>query len=176
MRNDRNSISDNTTKAIEALKSYDMWEELTSPERTSKSYMNVPFLLESNQKASKKLITFMNTMLAEIEKQQFEVKWQSIADILKKTKSNWERDYAWVSISLVLDEDICFLTSEDSLQVIFDNLILNSIQQNDDTKPLSIAIRAQLVGSNLLFRYEDDGVGLPKKFRDNRWRICRRGR
>lgn len=171
MRNDRNSISDNTTKAIEALKSYDMWEKLTSPERTSKSYMNVPFLLESNQKASKKLITFMNTMLAEIEKQQFEVKWQSIADILKKTKSNWERDYAWVSISLVLDEDICFLTSEDSLQVIFDNLILNSIQQNDDTKPLSIAIRAQLVGSDLLFRYEDDGVGLPPKFRDNRWRI-----
>lgn len=171
MRNDRNSISDNTTKAIEALKAYDMWEELASPDKTSKSYMNVPFLLESNQKASKKLVTFMNTMLAETEKQQFEVKWQSVADILKRIKKNWERDYAWIFISLCLDEDICFSTSEDSLQVIFDNLILNSIQQNDDTKPLSIKISVQQVGNYLHFRYEDNGVGLPEKFKDNRWRI-----
>lgn len=171
LRNDRNSISDNTTKAIAALKLYGMWEDLTSPERTSKSYLNVPFLLESNQKASKKLITFMNTMLAEIEKQQFVVKWQSIADILKKIKSNWERDYAWINISLVLDEDICFMSSEDSLQVIFDNLILNSVQQNDDTKPLQIIIRVVQIGKNLLFRYEDNGVGLPPKYHDNRWRI-----
>lgn len=57
------------------------------------------------------------------------------------------------------------------MQVIFDNLILNSIQQNDDTKPLSIKISVQQVGNYLHFRYEDNGVGLPEKFKDNRWRI-----
>lgn len=41
----------------------------------------------------------------------------------------WERDYAWLSIEIIMDEDIVYQISEDILQVIFDNLILNSVQQ-----------------------------------------------
>lgn len=39
-----------------------------------------------------------------------------------------------------MDEDIVYQISEDILQVIFDNLILNSVQQNENTQKLIITI------------------------------------
>lgn len=45
-----------------------MWDELNSSEKTRKSYKNVPYLLESNDIVGRKLVTFMDTMLEEIEK------------------------------------------------------------------------------------------------------------
>ena len=50
------------------------------------------------------------------------------------------RDYAWLSIEIIMDEDIVYQISEDILQVIFDNLILNSVQQNENTQKLMITI------------------------------------
>lgn len=82
----------------------------------------------------------MDTMLEEIEKKQFELRYQSIADILTVIKTIWERDYAWLSIEIIMDEDIVYQISEDILQVIFDNLILNSVQQNENTQKLIITI------------------------------------
>lgn len=63
-----------------------MWEELNSFEKTRKSYKNIPYLLESNDLVGRKLVTFMDTMLEEIEKKQFEPRYQSIADILTTIK------------------------------------------------------------------------------------------
>ncbi len=164
MENDRNSLVSNIPNIIDALKAFDMWEELTSPERTEKSYQNIPHLLATNERVSSKLLVFMNTMLSDIEKKQFEPSWQSIHDILSTIKTNWENDYAWVSIALDMDEDICFMISEDYLQVIFDNLILNSIQQNESSNQLDIAISAKFSGNMLLFSYTDSGKGLDKKY------------
>lgn len=164
MKNDRNAIAENTASIVAALKEYGMWEELHSPAKTSKVYKNVPYLLESNSAISVKILAFMNTMLSEIEKKQFKPSWQSVADILTRIKSNWEIDYAWISISINLDDDICFSISEDVLQVIFDNLILNSIQQNETKNRLCIAIAVKEVQGLLSFEYSDDGRGLDKKY------------
>ena len=171
MRNDRNSITDNIDNIIAALKKFDMWEELTLPERTEKSYQNIPYLLENNRQVSSKLLAFMNTMLSEIEKKQFEASWQSVNDIIKRIKKNWEDDYAWISILINMDEDICFMISEDYLQVIFDNLILNSIQQNETRNHLDIAINIALSGNMLSLSYADRGKGLDKKYLKNPERI-----
>lgn len=164
MRNDRNSIADNIDNIIEALKSFDIWDELTLPERTEKSYTNVPYLLESNRQVCMKLVAFMNVMLSEIEKKQFVASWQSINDILQKIKKNWEEDYAWIKISVNMDDDICYMISEDCPQVIFDNLILNSIQQNEKMNHLEISISVKTVNNLLLFSYADNGIGLDKKY------------
>lgn len=164
MRNDRNSVADNIDNIIDALKEFDMWDELISPERTEKSYQNVPYLLESNKQVSTKILAFMNTMLSEIEKKQFEISWQSINDLLQRIKKNWEEDYAWINISINMDDDICYMISEDYLQVIFDNLILNSIQQNENLNNLDISISVIPAGSLLLFSYADNGKGLDKKY------------
>lgn len=164
MRNDRNSIADNIDYIVSALKEFDMWDELTSPDKTEKSYQNVPYLLDTNKQVSTKLLAFMNTMLSEIEKKQFVASWQSINDIIQRIKKNWQEDYAWINISINMDDDICFMISEDYLQVIFDNLILNSIQQNETLNHLDISISVKPAGNLLLFSYADSGKGLDKKY------------
>ena len=167
MRNDRNSIAENIDNIIDALKEFGMWDELTLPERTEKSYQNVPYLLESNKEVSTKVLAFMNTMLSEIEKKQFEASWQSIYDIINRIKKNWEDDYAWITISLNMNEDICYFISEDYLQVIFDNLILNSIQQNEHLNHIEMSISVNPSGDMLAFSYTDNGKGLDKKYVDH---------
>lgn len=165
MRNDRNSISDISENIKLALEDYGMWDELNTQEKKEISYKNVPYLIELNKDVNKKVITFMDTMLSEIQKKQFEGKWQSITDLLRTIKTVWERDYARIKININIADDICFAVSEDVIKVIFDNLILNSIQQNE--KNLVINISAELYDEYINFVYSDDGKGLDKKYHSN---------
>ena len=167
MRNDRNSIASNVDDIIAALKRFKMWEKLNSPEYTAKSYYNIPYLLETNKQVSKKILAFMNTMLSEIERGQFLPNQQNIRDLILRLKHNWETDYAWVDIQMHIDENITFMISEDYLQVVFDNLILNSIQQNEKSSRLKIDIWVELTNRFLQFLYADSGRGLDKKYLNN---------
>lgn len=171
MKNDRNAIFDSYNNIVEALKEYGMWEELNSVENTRKSYKNVPYLLKNNDDVGKKIVTFMDTMLEEIEKKQFETKFQSVSDILTINKQVWERDYAWLSIEIRIDEDIIYQISEDMLQVIMDNLILNSVQQNDNTQKLLVTIKVSESNGFLKFKYSDNGKGLDSKYKTEPKRI-----
>lgn len=167
LKNDRNAVFENYNNIVVALKEYGMWEELNSHDNTKKSYKNVPFLLKTNDIIGKKLLVFMDTMLSEIEKKQFEAKVQSVADILDNMKKVWERDYAWVNICVDMEEDIIYQISEDMIQVVLDNLILNSIQQNDKTQHLNIQIKVWENNGLIKFVYSDDGKGLDKKYLAN---------
>lgn len=171
MKNDRNAIYDNYNNIVDALKEYGMWEELNSFEKTRKSYKNIPYLLESNDLVGRKLVTFMDTMLEEIEKKQFEPRYQSIADILTTIKKVWERDYVWLSIEIIMDKDIIYQISEDILQVVFDNLILNSVQQNENIQKLIITIYVEEIGGSLKIKYCDNGKGLDDKYKTDPMKI-----
>lgn len=164
VRNDRNSLTQNIDYIIDALKNLKMWKELSAPENTGRVYQNVPYLLETIRKVNTKVLAFMNTMLSEIEKKQFAVSLQNVAEIVNRIINAWEADYAWIKISANIEPDILFLISEDYLQVIFDNLILNSIQQNEDKSQLIISIGLTHSGDLLLFSYSDNGKGLDKKY------------
>lgn len=74
-------------------------------------------------------------------------------------------------MSIVTSDDICYNISEDILQVVFDNLILNSIQQNDSKLHLNISITIDEMDDKLHFIYSDDGKGLDKKYSTNPRRI-----
>lgn len=165
MKNDRNAIFENYNNIVDALKEYGMWEKLNSIENTRKSYKNVPYLLKNNDVVGRKLITFMDTMLEEIEKKQFETRYQSVADILAFSKQVWERDYAWLNIEILMDEDIVYQISADTLKVIFDNLILNSVQQNDNTRKLIVTIKVTETSGFLKIKYSDNGKGLDDKYK-----------
>lgn len=167
VKNDRNSLADNIDNIIAALKKLKMWEELSSPENTGKSYQDVPYLLETIRKINSKVLAFMNTMLSEIEKKQFAISLQNVTEIINRIISAWSADYAWIKISFNIEADVFFTISEDYLQVIFDNLILNSIQQNENLNQLSISINLTLSGGFLLFNYSDNGRGLDKKYLKN---------
>lgn len=167
MKNDRNLISENTEYIISALKEYDMWDDLCSPEKTVKTYKNVPMLLATNKEKSVKIVSFMDTMLSKTEKRQFLPKKQNIRALLDKIKVHWESNYAWVNINVNVSDDIFYVIPEDILNVIFDNLILNSIQQNAHLNHLKINISASSSDDFLHFIYSDAGKGLDKKYIDN---------
>lgn len=164
LKNDRNTIYESYDNIVKALKEYDMWDELNLPENMNKSYKNVPYLLKSNDTVGKKIVSFMDTMLSEIEKRQFEAKWQSVSDIVCNIKDVWMRDYAWISIQIGMEEDVVFNISEDMIQVILDNLILNSVQQNENRQQMNIIINVCQHNGVLKFMYSDDGRGLDNKY------------
>lgn len=171
MKNDRNIISGNIDSIITALKDYKMWEILNSPEYTDKAYKNVPELLKTNREKCIKILRFMNIMLSQIEKNQFNPQTYCVKSILDKINNTWKTDYAWVEIHLDVDANINYLISEDVFQVIFDNLILNSIQQNDRKDHLDIHVKAALDNNILYLSYSDNGKGLDKKYKDNPMKI-----
>lgn len=171
MHNDRNSIAENCDNIISAMKEYGIWDFVNESERTKYAYSNIPELLDKNRRVNSKMISFMNTMLTEVEKSQFFAEEHNILSLLEAVKNVWERDYAWVEIAIQLPESTFYVLPEDVLKVVFDNLILNSIQQNDDNNHLSILIQCTLNNGFLEFIYKDDGKGLNKKYRDNPMKI-----
>ena len=171
LKNDRNSVSVNYSYIVSALKEYDFWDELNSAECTAHSYKNVPYLLKRNNDISEKILIFMDTMLDEVEKQKFTSKKLSIYELLDSIKSNWERDYACLNITLEIREDLFFDTSEDVFTVIFDNLILNSLQQNEHQNRINITIAILQKNSSLDIFYCDDGGGLSPKYLNDPMRI-----
>lgn len=171
LKNDRNSVSVNYQYIVDALKEYGFWEDLCSQEYTEYSYKNVPQLLSRNKAINQKIVAFMDTMLDEIEKKNFSPRSLSINSIMENIKANWMRDYASLLINLNVDESVYFETSEDIFTAIFDNLILNSWQQNKASSQIVINISIHKVGSLLKIVYEDSGVGLPPKYINDPMRI-----
>lgn len=171
LKNDRNSVSVNYQYIVEALKEYGFWEELCSQEYTEYSYKNVPRLLSRNKAINQKIVAFMDTMLDEIEKKKFSPRSLSVSGIMENIKANWVRDYASLLINLNVDESVHFETSEDIFSAIFDNLILNSWQQNKASNRIVINISIHKADGLLKIVYEDSGVGLPPKYINDPMRI-----
>lgn len=171
LKNDRNSVSVNYQYIVDALKEYGFWEDLCSQEYTEYSYKNVPQLLSRNKAINQKIVAFMDTMLDEIEKKKFSPRSLSVNSIMENIKANWMRDYASLLINLNVDESVYFETSEDIFTAIFDNLILNSWQQNKASSQIVINISIHKVGGLLKIVYEDSGVGLPPKYINDPMRI-----
>lgn len=171
LKNDRNSIGVNYQCIVNALKEYGFWDELSSQEYTKYSYKNVPQLLSRNATINKKIVAFMDTMLNEIEKKKFSPKSLSVKGIMENIIDKWVREYASLSINLNVDATIFFETCEDIFTAIFDNLILNSWQQNKASSRIVINISIHKVGGLLKIVYEDSGVGLPPKYINDPMRI-----
>ena len=145
MKNDRNTIAFNNGYIIDALKEYKMWDILNTEDKTKIEYKNVPYLLDKNSTTTRKILLFIDSMLDNIEKNQFQIGLKNIVDIVDKIKEIWKKDYSWVNIEIKSDRNIDFELSEDTLHVVFDNLILNSIQQNEEKQNLDIKIRRYLL-------------------------------
>ena len=171
LKNNRNNISVNYEYIVDALKTHNVWDILNSPECTEYIDENVPYLLESNYKVNKKILVFINTILDEVEKQNFEPVEQNIYNIFCEIKRKWCRDYAILNIDLDIDENMHFYTSIDILSVIFDNLILNSFQQNEERNKLTIKISVYKENNILKISYSDDGKGLQNKYKNDPNRI-----
>lgn len=171
MYNDRNSIDENVEYIIKALKRYELWDVVNDEENRRYMHRDIPALLQKNQRVNKKIITFMDVMLSESEKEQFLPENVDVYDLLKNIKSVWENDYSWINIQLHMEEGLEYRSAKDIFRVIFDNLILNSIQQNDVENILDIHIHAKKRGKYIYLVYLDKGKGLSPKYKVDPMRI-----
>ena len=171
MYNDRNSIDENVEYIIKALKRYELWDVVNDEENRRYMHRDIPALLQKNQRVNKKIITFMDVMLSESEKEQFLPENVDVYDLLKNIKSVWENDYSWINIQLHMEEGLEYRSAKDIFRVIFDNLILNSIQQNDAENILNIHIHAKKRGKYIYLVYLDKGKGLSPKYKVDPMRI-----
>lgn len=171
MHNDRNSLDKNVEYIVKALKRYDLWDIVNDSENRLYIHRDIPALLEKNKRVNRKIITFMDVMLSESEKEQFLPENINVYGLFGELKSVWEKDYSWIDILLNVEEGLEHRSAKDIFRVILDNLILNSIQQNDDENVLEITIQAEKRGRNINIVYRDNGKGLPSKYKIDPMRI-----
>lgn len=175
LRADRSTIGNNYNLIVNALKSLGYWESLNSKENKKFEFRNVPALLEKSEKVNAKLRVFLDSMLDQIEKKRFNEIIPSLEQYFDSLKKKWENDYTWVKISITNsgNSDKFSLTT-DILDVILENLILNSIQQNEDKEKLNIIIDYGVNFDNeMLFSYCDDGKGLSEKYSEDPFKILK---
>lgn len=166
----RNSLSNFYELTIQALKSYGMWEKLNSAEFTRYSHNNVPELLERAKESSKMVIGYLDSILEQTEKRRFETTQCELNACLQDIIKEWEASYSLIEIKTNVNDRVVCHIPEDVVSVIFDNLILNSIQQfklHRNRPLLQIEISAKENDTSLEVVYKDNGPGLHKKYRNN---------
>lgn len=175
-KTDRNMLDDFYVSIQNALQMYGFWEILSDFEHTRIHHRNVPYLLERAEDVNKKLLFFLNSILDQAEKKRFTSSECLVIDTLEKVSSAWRVSYPSIDIQIDsnLDSLAVFDIPEDILDVVFDNLILNSIQnyegKNEDSG-LHIEIKVEMINGRLDFEYKDNGPGLHMKYHDNPRRI-----
>ena len=172
LKNDENNLMENSCLIRNALIEYGLWEMLSSESYTRFTYNNIPSLLDTGERLNAKMAEFIDATLAEIEKKRFSAQSCDLQDELKRIVRRWEADYSQLSIRLNLRCNEIVKVPPDAIQVVFDNLILNTYQQNSSRKKVIIAICiSESREGRLEVLYKDDGVGLPAKYKNQSRRI-----
>ena len=164
VQNNRNSIAANPTKIKEVLKRKYSWEELILDKPSSR---NLPMLLETLSSDLEKVLDLADKIIDETKKDKFIVKEFELNELTNLIVDKWRQQYNWVNFRVKVDTDETIKISYDLLMVIFDNLILNSIQINENTADLFITIELNYKDGKLDLVYYDNGVGLDAKYKDN---------
>ncbi|WP_454955174.1 ATP-binding protein [Gemella morbillorum] len=167
INNDRNQMEPSYTFIVDALKKYNIWDVVNSPDNRRIACEDIPGLLENNHKAVEKILNFIDAILEKVEKKQFYAEYLNIKKVINQIVENWEKDYAWLNVDIDVDDEIEFNISKDTFYTIFDNLILNSVQQNSNSDKLRIKIVINKKNNRLKICYSDDGKGLSKQYLNN---------
>jgi len=171
--NKRSALVNGYKDIVEALEEYGMWELLNSEEYTEFDYKNVPGILKELEDVNVKLITFIDVILKKIEKQKFNSKIDSIETTINQISDSWKSQYNWLEFRLEIQGEMPskYKLSKDVIEVIFDNLILNSIQHNEMRHHMLIKLNVEYDGIYLKFNYADEGKGLKGKYLKDPMRI-----
>lgn len=166
INNNRNQIEPANRFIIDALKNYGLWDQIVDLSKEKAMFENVPMLLDNANNAMERIIHFIDAILEKVEKNQFEVVNLNVKESTDRIIQKWKSDFTWLNIETDIDPSMMFRISKDTLNTIFENLILNSTQQNNDYSDLKICINIRKEGDELIIKYSDEGRGLPKKFLD----------
>ena len=159
----RNDIAYFMNKGIQRLDSLGLWHSLSIEDKS---------VFEQARDHAKNVVRFCDAMLNQIEKKSFQSKAQDLAAVLNKITSIWMQDVPWLRFRIDVQAPDDFVFAEDILFTIFDNLILNSVQQNEDSDILHIEISGRVDNNSLIrFTYQDHGRGLCNAFANEPFRI-----
>lgn len=168
IQNNRNTIAANPKKIKEALQRKYDWDELASERPSSR---NIPKLLEVLTKDLDKVLDLADTIIDETKRDKFESKSHDLSELVGKVISKWKFQYHWVDFQTHFIGEKNIDISSDSLEIILDNLILNSVQINETKRNLKITVEFDYDGEKLLMFYADNGVGLDEKYKSNPQKI-----
>lgn len=168
---DRNNLSSFYQSMVNSLVKYNLWEMLSDEEHTKQKAYNIPALLNDAQRINNSILNYIDSMLNTVNKQKFIVSDFNLYFALKDICDEWSSEFSWVNFDLNIDHNELFFGSKDIFETIFGNLILNSIQQNDKNKTLSITIKCSKNADVLNIEYADDGIGLDNRFLKNPYQI-----
>lgn len=174
LQNDRNFVYKFHSSVVNALKEHGVWERLTSESCTRDYSQNIPELLERDNDIHQRILVFLDALLNDTKKGRFKVREVPLSEEVSAIAQRWMHDYSYIDVKVDIPEDLVQNLSPDILVTVFDNLILDSIQQNSKASrgdKLLIAIRGEARGSNVLFTYSDNGIGLRDKYKNNPRRI-----
>lgn len=153
-----------------ALKKHDVWDMLNDDD--GPVYYNVPCLMVNMEASTRKLYSFISILVGEVKKDRFTKPVEDFGTFMSNLKKNWMADYGNLSIEYELPSRNAFALTSDVFGTVFDNLILNSVQQNEDSiVKVTIRMTYDEESHELAVHYEDDGVGLSAKYADNPRRI-----
>ena len=154
---------------IAALKAHGFWGKLCADK--GPSYYNVPSLIEDLGESTRKMAAFIDVVVSDMQKDKFIKPLANLRAFMERMGQNWMHDYGNLSIKYSLPEENSFKLSSDIFQTIFDNLLLNSVQQNDGDVAVNIEIKYDALTNEISVRYEDDGIGLDPKYEKDPKRI-----
>lgn len=171
LNNKRNNISNAYEYIVSSLQKYGFWDILTDNSHTRQKVNNVPMLLNDVKEINEIVIHYIDSMLETVDKKKFLVESFAVCDVMIDITNRWKEEYSWLSFDLSIDKNIFFCSSKDVFETIFNNLILNSLQQNEKKENILIGINIKKAYERLDIVYTDDGVGLPEKYATNPFKI-----
>lgn len=170
--NDKSFLDRFNSVLVNKLKKVGIWQTLDSPENKKYKKDNIPKLIEDNKVINEKIIRLIDSMLSRVEKRNFKVELLNLSSLLNEIKKTWEYQYPQLKIEIYSENsDYNMRISRDILPTIFDNLLLNTIQQNIGKNEIDVSIDVYNINDLVYFIYKDNGKGLNEKFSRNPMRI-----
>lgn len=169
LHTNRNSLADRPIIIEEIIKKKELWDIL---DNKKKSHLSVPYQLRHLRSEIQPLITFLDVMLSQNTKKNFILKIESLDIYFEELVKRWENERKNIVFTIQnLGMNDLFMTKKDVMDVIFDNLILNSYQQNILKNNLEISIIYEIIDNKIFFTYSDNGKGLDSKYLENPFQI-----
>lgn len=163
---DKRQIGEAADHLRNALEQAGVWGILNEEENTRTMSQNVPQQLKDYKKTISSVMSYMDALLTSTEKSRFEIQMVNVNKAISNIANRWSEEYGSAKIHVDIDSESMLNCSLDTFDTIFDNLILNSMQQNANQQDyVLINISCVDNGGSMNFTYTDNGVGLPDKFK-----------
>lgn len=166
-----NDLPTDVTNIRKSLIKMDLWSIVDSPENKRTMARNVPDTLERVEKNANYLYKILMSILENMRKEKFNVEQINIKSYTDSLIEYWKEINASLEIRVVSHIEY-ILIDEITLDIIFFNLLDNTVKHNPHTNGLIVEISfSHNENGNIILGYRDNGIGLADKYKTNKNKI-----